>query len=897
MNHDFLSSLASSRTIPARILDLPSAWTGHIPFAHWLGATLQPKQFVELGTHFGHSYFNFCEGIKSGKEPGACFAVDTWEGDEHAGKFANDLYDRVRDFNQAHYADISTLLRMTFDEALEQIPDASLDLLHIDGYHTYGAVKHDFESWRPKLQKHAVVLFHDTQVKDHNFGVWKLWRELCAEHELTFEFTHFFGLGVLQLQPREDSVLPEFWRAVQHSPEWVRDYFRQQGNRVAERSAIFRQLKDEGKPLPAEFHHEVLAKSSDPDQAVLEVIQSIYDCKEPDAKLEDRIKVLNEKLLEERDLSSAAKRRLEALAGLVDKKEQALHESDYQVHQLASQLQHRNGVYSDLAANSHAFILHSYRNCESSFYPCFQLLHKLETYFPRPALLLSTPCKLLGWCMSGRLMRNLKRYRDAKLILESGFFEPVWYLENNQDVFFAGEHPLNHWLRIGWKEGRLPNPDMDVLAYQKKYPDVAASQLNPLVHYIRIGRGEKRCLPKPETNLIPKSELDISLIPKLPKVSELIRMRFPGERPLPVYYVDSRQPCLNLVTDSINAGSLFGGVGTAILLGVETANRLQIPLRILTLTEAPQSENLGILLETHSLEMTQPVFFDHLSGPHRSVPVHPADLYLSTSWWSTQRLLYTVAIKQILYLLQEDERMFYPHGDDWLRCHEVLSHPELKILVNSQNLYDHLCQQGCDNLLQNGVYFEPAFPHGTNRRKPKPVGTKKKFFFYARPHHDRNVFYRGLEVVHEAMSRGILSPEEWEIYFAGHHIPDLMLPGGVKPKVLANLSWKAYCEEVSDMDLGLSLMLSPHSSYPPLDLAAAGIYVVTNQFGIKKDLSSYSNHILCVPAGKEQLLEGLREAVQLLKKEPARPAENATTLPHDWREAFTPVVQWIEERT
>ncbi|MEX2606870.1 MAG: class I SAM-dependent methyltransferase, partial [Kiritimatiellia bacterium] len=96
MTSSLISSLAASRTIPARILDLPSAWVGHIPFAHWLGVTLHPTQFVELGTHYGHSYFNFCEAIKTGKSPGRCFAVDTWKGDEHAGRFRENLYEEVK---------------------------------------------------------------------------------------------------------------------------------------------------------------------------------------------------------------------------------------------------------------------------------------------------------------------------------------------------------------------------------------------------------------------------------------------------------------------------------------------------------------------------------------------------------------------------------------------------------------------------------------------------------------------------------------------------------------------------------------------------------------------------------------------------------------------------------
>jgi hypothetical protein len=172
-----------------------SAWIEHAPFGFWIASALKPRMVVELGVHRGFSYFVLCQAVAQLRLPAKCFAIDNWTGDEHAGFYGDDVYEAVCAHNR-RYEGFSRLIRSDFADANTQFADRSIDLLHIDGYHTYEATRRDFESWLPKMSKRGVVMFHDTAEYGNGFGVYRLWEEL-RRHYRHFEFMHGHGLGVV----------------------------------------------------------------------------------------------------------------------------------------------------------------------------------------------------------------------------------------------------------------------------------------------------------------------------------------------------------------------------------------------------------------------------------------------------------------------------------------------------------------------------------------------------------------------------------------------------------------------------------------------------------------------------------------------------------------------------
>ncbi len=220
-----------------------SAWIEHTPFAFWIVDAIRPGSFAELGTHQGQSYLTFCEALGE-VQPAQAYAIDTWQGDEHAGFYGAEILAKLRSNHDAKYGSFSRLLQMTFTEAAERIPDRSIDLLHIDGRHFADDVRHDFEEWLPKLSPRGVVLMHDTTVFERGFGVHEVWADLQSKYP-SFEFHHGHGLGVLAVGSDIPDKLSAFLEASSEvsRAKLLRDFYSRQGRAVSDRYDLIA-LKD-----------------------------------------------------------------------------------------------------------------------------------------------------------------------------------------------------------------------------------------------------------------------------------------------------------------------------------------------------------------------------------------------------------------------------------------------------------------------------------------------------------------------------------------------------------------------------------------------------------------------------------------------------------------------------
>ena len=189
-------------TLPKSIELIPtyeanSSWWQHVPIGHWLIEILKPETVVELGSHYGVSFFCFCEAAELYSPNTFIYAIDTWEGDSQAGYYDNEVYDKVSKHQSRFYRNRSALIREKSDDAANHYSDHSIDILHIDGLHTYNAVKNDYQTWFPKLKKGGSILFHDWNERHDDFGVWKLWEEIKQDPKFKcLETPNGHGLGI-----------------------------------------------------------------------------------------------------------------------------------------------------------------------------------------------------------------------------------------------------------------------------------------------------------------------------------------------------------------------------------------------------------------------------------------------------------------------------------------------------------------------------------------------------------------------------------------------------------------------------------------------------------------------------------------------------------------------------
>jgi glycosyltransferase involved in cell wall biosynthesis len=474
------------------------------------------------------------------------------------------------------------------------------------------------------------------------------------------------------------------------------------------------------------------------------------------------------------------------------------------------------------------------------------------------------------------------------------YFDSSFYLESNPDVLTAGLNPLRHYVSSGASEGRAPHPDFDPAFYLASNPDVAAAGMNPLVHYVTSGRAEGRAGFAPGASASGRRAGYVPPQGRLPWFNPLnlvVSPRFVNE------------PRLNVLVPGLAMRHLSGGPNTAL----EIAGRLALSgvrVRLIS-TEVPFDEDrapfrahMRRLLGTDLPEDVQLV-----STHDRAVPlaIGARDVFMATAWWTAQQAKYAVQQTQhsrFVYLIQDYEPLLHPASTQQALAAETYSLDHIPV-VNSQSLHEFLVRQrigrfadpafvGRSLLFQPAVdrtLFFPAFDGSPRKRR--------RLLFYARPTNGlRNLFELGVAALEKVVADGTLDPEQWEFVGMGESFQAVSLGRGARLVPAPWLDLAGYAQQMRESDILLSLMMSPHPSYPPLEMAACGGLAVTTAFANKTSeaLAALSANIIAVAPTLEGISEGLEAALARLDDVEGRRAAAAIDLPASWQSSLAEVV-------
>ena len=325
---------------------------------------------------------------------------------------------------------------------------------------------------------------------------------------------------------------------------------------------------------------------------------------------------------------------------------------------------------------------------------------------------------------------------------------------------------------------------------------------------------------------------------------------------------------VNLLIPGISPSGVFGGVGTAVALAVALAEAgEQVQLVMTDYGQSIDDATVRRIVLRHV--STDPAVLERIAiaraiHDDRELTLGTDDVLVATAWWTAHRAAATIAAlpelrrRSIVYLVQDDETLFYEASERRLMAEASYGLPALHV-VNSSPLATHLrAQYGLE--IDESLILAPRIAIPTTSAL-RPAGDPLRVIVYGRPSVGRNLFPTALRgiAMWEATRRADGARVPVEVVSVGepeqfrYRIGERLV---VTPGVLG---WNDYLALLGTAHLGVSLMASPHPSYPPLEMAASGLVVVTNRWG-PKDLTDVSQRLVSCEPDATDVARALTEA-------------------------------------
>ena len=317
---------------------------------------------------------------------------------------------------------------------------------------------------------------------------------------------------------------------------------------------------------------------------------------------------------------------------------------------------------------------------------------------------------------------------------------------------------------------------------------------------------------------------------------------------------------INLLVPSLNQEHVFGGIATALKFfdqfsAEQFDKRLVVtdmPLRRKSLSE----KYSNFTFVKNGVESSEPLQIVEIADPNDcKIAISRNDIFIATAWWTAysiaplvkwQKTEYNLRkARPLIYLIQDFEPGFYNWSSRYVSAESTyqLDIPTIAVF-NSKELREFFSKR--DYHFEKEYHFDPILNDKLKQHlmNDAEVPRKKQIIVYGRPGTPRNAF----EIVVDALRKTFKDRDDinsWKFLSMGEDHADVIIKGSAHLVSLGKLTLDDYAKTMEESYLAVSLMVSPHPSYPPLEMSSFGVRVITNQYG-NKNLGNFNDNIISV---------------------------------------------------
>lgn len=346
-----------------------------------------------------------------------------------------------------------------------------------------------------------------------------------------------------------------------------------------------------------------------------------------------------------------------------------------------------------------------------------------------------------------------------------------------------------------------------------------------------------------------------SILPTVSQFSEL-KKHIAECTPFLFTRSESVRPRLNLIIPSLDQSKSYAGVSEAVRIYWSIRDILggDFDGRIIS-ADAPLSglpdriASLPVVLSGEDREQTD-VVCEGTNRDSSPLSIRRSDIFIASAWWNAASIFeilnwqdnqFNRRQNKAVYLVQDYEPGFYPWSTRFMLAHSTYLNSDRTLpIYNTPLLQDFFVAQG---LLHKGICYEPGINPEIRKHVIRNSRKVRSMLIYMRPHAVRNCLEFADAVIATATSMRPDIWNGWSFFSIGEDFDSyahIKCSHRIQP--LGRLTLQRYAEVLSKASLGLSLMVSPHPSYPPLEMADSGVKILTNKFN-HKDLSDVHENI------------------------------------------------------